>query len=198
MADNAKAFLSDNAPWRRTANPVVILLEGIALAVIGLFMLLDPGGARDLTRVLLGVALLAVSIQEILGGFANRGNAFMPYQMLRGGVGATVGTLVAIEPFWSSMPPNAAKTVLGFGLLVVGLIGIAGMLFTKSGGGFQMQVLLNSAIAIALGIMVLFAGDTGTGSSLLGWIVLVGGLLLVGLSVMQLRSAKSSSSVATR
>lgn len=190
MTDTAKSFLSENAPWKRTANPAVILLEGIALAVIGLFMLLNPEGARDATRVLLGVALLALSIQEIIGGFANLNQPFLPYQMLRGGVGATVGTLVALEPVWSSMTPSAAKTVLGMGLLVVGVIGIAGMLMTKSGGGFQMQVLLNSALAIALGIMVLFAGDTGTGSSLLGWIVLIGGALLAGLATMQLRSAK--------
>ena len=191
MADRAKSIVASYAPWRANANPWIVLLEGIVLLALGLFIVFMPGTARDVTRVLLGLLLLVMSVQQIAQAFRSPRDPFMPFQMLRGGVGATVGALVTMQPLFGSMSSQAAWIMLGLGLLVVGLIGLAGVLFTLSGDGVQIEAIITSALTIALGLILLFSKGSASGTPMLGIAAALGGvgLLIYGLMLMRSRKA---------
>ncbi|MFM9106076.1 MAG: DUF308 domain-containing protein [Chloroflexota bacterium] len=191
MADRAKALVIENAPWRANANPMIVMLQGAALLAVGLFILFMPQSAQNVTRWLIGLVLLVMSLQEIGNGFRNPRHPFMPFQMLRGGIGATVGVLVTLEPLFRSFTPQAAWLVLGLGMLAVGIIGLAGVLFSRSAEGVQIEAIITSALTIGLGFVLLFSKGSGSGTPMLGVVAAIGGavLLIYGLTMLRGRNA---------
>ncbi|MCC6312637.1 MAG: DUF308 domain-containing protein [Thermomicrobiales bacterium] len=177
MSDRAKALVKGNAPWRRDVAWQVVGVEGLALLAVGLYIVVRPDQARDVTRALIGLALLLLSLQQIANSFRNPTHPFMPFQMLRGGIGATVGLLVALEPLVRSLTPEAARLILGAGLLVVGAIGLIGLLFTRSIEALHLESVITSTLTIAFGLVLLFGSTSGV--NMLGWVALIGGLGLV-------------------
>ncbi len=96
MGERARSLALRSVPWREGVGWPVVAVEGVALLAVGLFMVLRPDDAADVTRTLLGAALLIISLQQVVNGFRNPGHSFVPFQMLRGGIGATVGLLVGL------------------------------------------------------------------------------------------------------
>ena len=188
MADRAKALVLDNAPWRAEASPVVVVIEGIALLAVGLFIVFMPQTAQNAVRWLIGLVLLVMSLQQIAEAFRHQRNAFMPFQMLRGGVGATIGALVTLEPVLRSFTPQAAWLVLGLGMLVVGVIGLAGVLFSRSAERVQIEAIITSALTIALGFVLLFSKGSQNGTPMLGIVSAIGGVGLLAYGLMMMRS----------
>jgi uncharacterized membrane protein HdeD (DUF308 family) len=188
MADRAKSLVIENAPWRADANPLIVVLQGIALLAVGLFMLFMPDTAKDVTRWLIGLVLLIMSLQQIGQAFRMPRHAFTPFQMLRGGIGATVGVLVTIEPIFPSFSSQAAWIVLGLGMLAVGAIGLAGVLFSRSAEGVQIEAIITSALTIAFGFVLLFSKGSSGGTPMLGIVSAIGGAGLLIYGLMMLRS----------
>lgn len=190
MADRAKALVVENAPWRSGANPMIVLLQGAVLLAIGLFMLLAPQQAQGAIRVLIGAVLLIMSAQQVMNAFRNPRHPFMPFQMLRGGIGATVGLLVVLQPLIPGFDDTAGRIVLGLGMLVVGAIALVGVLFTRE-NDFQFEAVITAALTIAFGLVLLFATTAGTGASLLGWVAALGGVGLLIVGFLNLRSDRA-------
>ncbi len=189
MADRAKALVMENAPWRADANPMIVVIQGIALLVVGAFIIFMPESAQNVTRWLIGLVLLIMSLQQIGNAFRSPRHPFMPFQMLRGGIGATVGVLVTCEPLFRSFTPQAAWLVLGLGMLAVGVIGLAGVLFSRSAEGVQIEAIITSALTIAFGFVLLFSRGSSSGTPMLGIVSAIGGagLLIYGLMMMRAR-----------
>jgi uncharacterized membrane protein HdeD (DUF308 family) len=191
MADRARSLVIENAPWRADANPLVVVLEGVALLAVGLFTIFAPETAIGLTRVLIALVLLVMSVQQIANAFRNPQHPFMPFQMLRGGVGATVGAIVTIAPLFRSFTGDSAWVILGLGMLAVGIIGLAGVLFTRSAEGVQLEAIITSALTIAFAFVLLFSRGGNDGTPMLGIVAAIGGagLLIYGLMMLRSRSA---------
>jgi uncharacterized membrane protein HdeD (DUF308 family) len=186
MDERAKALALRSVPWREGVGWPIVAIEGIALLAVGLFMVFRPDDAGDVTRTLLGAALLVVSLQYIVNAFRNPGHSFLPFQMLRGGIGATVGLLVAVQPLVSeaAFSAGAARIVLGVGLLVVGAIGLAGLLTARDADRVQIEAVISSALTIGFGF-VLLAGNGGR-APLIGWVIAVAGLGLLAYAAVLL------------
>ncbi len=187
MGERARWLALRSVPWREGVGWPVVAVEGVALLAIGLFMVFRPDDAGDVTRTLLGAALLVLSLQQISNAFRNPGHPFVPFQMLRGGIGATVGLLVALQPLLPAVTfsAGAARIVLGVGLLVVGAIGLAGLLTARNADRVQLEAVVSSALTIGFGF-VLLAGNGGR-APLLGWVIAIAGLgLLLYATVLAL------------
>jgi len=186
MDERAKTLALRSVPWREGVGWPIVAIEGIALLAVGLFMVFRPDDAGDVTRTLLGAALLVVSLQYIVNAFRNPGHSFLPFQMLRGGIGATVGLLVAVQPLVSeaAFSAGAARIVLGVGLLVVGAVGLAGLLTARDADRVQIEAVISSALTIGFGF-VLLAGNGGR-APLIGWVIAVAGLGLLAYAAVLL------------
>ncbi len=179
MGERAKGLALRSVPWREGVGWPVVAVEGVALLAVGLFMVLRPDDAADVTRTLLGAALLIISLQQVVNGFRNPGHSFVPFQMLRGGIGATVGLLVALQPLLPAVAfsAGAARIVLGVGFLVVGAIGLAGLLTARNADRVQLEAVVSSALTIGFGFLLL-AGADGR-APLLGGVIAIAGLGLL-------------------
>ena len=192
MGARARSLALRSVPWREGVGWPVVAVEGLALLAVGLFMGLRPDDAGDVTRTLLGAALLVMSLQQVINAFRNPGHPFVPFQMLRGGIGATVGLLVALQPLLpeTTFSGGAARVVLGVGLLVVGAIGLAGLLTARNADRVLIESVVSSALTIGFGL-ILLAGDGGR-APLLGWAIAIAGLgLLVYAAARALGSRRS-------
>lgn len=189
MGERAKAVVVRSLPWQQGVAWPVVAIEGVALLAVGLFMALRPDTALDAIRVLLGIVLLVMSVQQIGNAFRNPGHPFALFQMLRGGVGATIGLLVAIEPLFRAFTPEAARIVLGVGLLVVGALGLIGLLYVRSAEAMQIESVVTAALTIAFGLVVL--GGGGGRAPLLGWAAVGGGVALIVYAAVLLRSGRT-------
>ncbi len=198
MDERAKALALRSVPWREGVGWPIVAIEGIALLAVGLFMVFRPDDAGDVTRTLLGAALLVVSLQYIVNAFRNPGHPFLPFQMLRGGIGATVGLLVAVQPLVSeaAFSAGAARIVLGVGLLVVGAIGLAGLLTAHDADRVQIEAVISSALTIGFGF-VLLAGNGGR-APLIGWVIAVAGLGLLAYAAVLLLGRRRARAAAGR
>lgn len=179
MAERAKSLALRNVPWRAGIGWPVVAVEGAALLAIGLFMALRPAEASDLIRTLIALALLLMALQQIANAFGHPSHPFALFQMLRGGVGAAVALVVAPQPLLpaATFAPELARVILGVGLLVVGVVGLAGLLAAGRADGVRLEAVVTSALTIGFGF-VLLAGDGGR-APLVGWVVAIAGLGLL-------------------
>ena len=193
MGERAKSLALRSVPWREGIGWPVVAVEGIALLAIGLFMVFRAEDAADVTRTLLGLVLLVLSLQQIVAAFRQPGHSFTPFQMLRGGIGVTIGLLVSLQPLVAAFSDDAARVVLGVGLLVVGAIGLIGLLTARNADRVRIESVVTAALTIGFGF-VLLAGD-GRGAPMLGWIIAIAGLgLLVYAALLVLGGRRSHSS----
>jgi len=182
MGERAKWLALRSVPWREGVGWPVVAIEGLALLAIGLFMTFRPEDAADVTRTLLGLVLLVMSLQQIVNAFRHPGHSFMPFQMLRGGIGLTIGLLVSLQPLVPTFADDVARVVLGVGLLVVGAIGLVGLLSARNADQVQLETIVSSALTIAFGF-VLLAGNGGR-APLIGWAIAFAGLGLLVYAVV--------------
>jgi uncharacterized membrane protein HdeD (DUF308 family) len=188
MQDRAMSTLKDNAPWRRGAAWPIIAVEGLILAAIAVYIFIDQERAGNVVRQLIAVVLLVFGVLDILAGFRNQATVASPYRILRGSVGATIGTLVLLENVADYFDPDGARIVLAIGLLFYGLIGLAAVVVARDESGLRISAIVSGGLTIALSI-ILFTGDAEdtTRLNLLATIALISGLLLLAYAFVLYR-----------
>ena len=193
MQERAVTALRETVPWRSGASWQVVGIEGLVLAGIGLYMLTDREGASDVVRLLIAILLLVNGLLGIASGFRAPGTQNSLYRVLRGGVAATVGMLVAMNSVIEYLEADAARTILASGLLASGSLGVVTAIMARNEGGMRITALATGAVAITLSF-VLFTGDASDTSAvaLLGTIALVSGGFLITYSVALYRGAARS------
>ncbi len=158
----------------------VVVIEGIVAIVIGLFIVAFPANASDAIRTLIAIALLVVSLGQIVEGFRFRNRPGSPWATLLGGVGVTAAGLTLLAPYSAYIEPSGARQMLAVGLVAFGIVGLLGLIFTIRSAGSKLAALILDVLAIAIGVLLFMAdaSDSG-GTQLVGAAAVIGGVALL-------------------
>lgn len=196
MGDMAKDLLHKSKPWRSDVRWEIVAAEAVIAVIVGGFILINPGSARDGILQIVGVALLIASLQIAMLAVRGKGSTIGVVDAFRGGIGATVG-VIATSGWWSDYIENdAVRTILGWGLIVFAVLQFVGLFTAQGRAGFHLTTLIISALTLVLGIILLTSNDTTADGrmQLLGVTFLVFGVLLGGLAYL-LKSRQSEPAV---
>lgn len=184
----ASSAVDKGAPWKRGTAWWVVLSEGVVGIAVGLLLLATDLGT-NLAIELLGVLLLVTSllsvVQLVKGRVAPGRIALVAF---RSGAGVTTGILVLIGSvaIGASDPvTRALAVVLGVGLIVFGIVGLAsGLLRREAGQGLPVAVLIVAGGMALVGLMLTINGIAGYDQvkstfKLLGVLMLVAGAALM-------------------
>jgi len=198
QGNQAAAVLKKVNPFRSDISWQVVLAQGIGAIAIGLYALLAEESARQTVLFLIGLYLLVAGV--MLAWSSLRGDAedpMAPYRYLRAGIGIATGLIVVIDRFNDFMGINPARVVAGIGLLAMGLVTLVGLVATRSEGGLAVGPLAGATLLAAWGIVLLYqASNDTTSSGVLGWSVLVIGVLLVAVAVYRRQRATTAAAPA--
>ena len=153
----------------------LVLIEGIALFVVGLLLLVSTQKTLVILVQFIGIYWLVKGIFYIISLFIDR--TAWGWKLLMGIVGIIAGLLVLQHPLWSAiLVPGTMVWILGISGIVAGIVGLV--------RGFQdadWGVGILSAVAILLGLF--FLANTLISAVLLVWISaifsIVGGVIVV-------------------
>jgi hypothetical protein len=190
----AKGLVDKGAPWKPGMKWPVILTEGIVLAVAGAVVWLAPSfGARAILELVALILLVtaALSAWRVLRQQvepARVGNvAFRAGVGLSIGLVAIIGALIADDSVATTL---AIAVVLGIGLILYGLAGLAAALVGRPAGApFPVVGLIVAGVTLVVGLLLVFNGRGGIDSlngtfALLGILLLLAGLALAGYALM--------------
>jgi len=144
MTTHVSAAEATQIPWW------LVLLEGIASLIIGLFLLTSPGITLLVLVQVMGIFWLVGGIFRIISIFLD--SSLWGLKLLAGLLGVVAGLIILQHPLWSAILVPA---------IIVIIIGIEGLLF----GGIS--------------LILAFRGG-GWGVGLLGGLSIVFGLVLLG------------------
>lgn len=132
-----------NAPWW------LVLLEGVALLIIGILLLSQPGMTSVIVVQVLGIYWLLMGIFRIISIFID--SSQWGWTLFAGLLGIIAGVIVIRQPLWSTViVGNTVIIVLGLTGIVIGLISLYQAF---KGAGWGSAIL--GAISIILGLVLL-------------------------------------------
>jgi uncharacterized membrane protein HdeD (DUF308 family) len=199
MTDRAKGMLMQTAPWRRGVGWPVIAIEGLLGIGVGIYVIADPDGAKDVVRQFLGVALLINSLLRIFHGFRENAQGLPgnPYRLVTGGIGLTVGVIVLAEGFSDYIDADASRWVLAFGFLAFGLIGLAAAVATRQSGGLRRGPLITGVLCVAFAVLLFYnVRHNSLNVRVFGYVFLVFGALFLAYAYLLYRGAQSGDAAA--
>lgn len=168
-----------------------MLVEGIIALVVGLYVLVEPQQASTWLAQLIGVYLLVNSGFAIYAGFSGSGSANeQPFRLIVSGIGLVTGLIALAQPLLGTIDTLASITMLGVGLLLAGIVSLAGLILGRFGETTPWGRILASGLDLLLGILLLYLSRTGTAGNallLLGVVGLGVGALLVAYAVVLYR-----------
>jgi uncharacterized membrane protein HdeD (DUF308 family) len=168
-----------------------MLVEGIIALVVGLYVLVEPQQASTWLAQLIGVYLLVNSGFAIYAGFSGSGSANeQPFRLIVSGIGLVTGLIALAQPLLGTIDTLASITMLGVGLSLAGIVGLAGLILGRFGETTPWGRILASGLDLLLGILLLYLSRTGTAGNALLLFGVVGlgvGVLLVGYAVVLYR-----------
>lgn len=187
VMERAKQF----APWRSDLPWWIVLIEGLVLGGVGVLVLLDPSQTSANVSLFLTFVLLVAGLLQSWAVFRSK---FSPsYQRIaaaQGAVGMYTGVVIWLLFFMDALMPVVGVVIFGTGSLIYGLLGI--MVGFGSAGAKRRSELIESIFFAIIGVLmlyVLFAGPTGvvTATRIVGWLALLCGVSLIGLSIWRWR-----------
>ena len=107
-----------------------------------------------------------------------------------GGIGLVTGLLALAQPLLGTIDTLAALIILSVGLLLAGIVDLAGLIVGRSNLGARLGRVLASGVHLLLGVMLLYltyAGTAGNALLLLGVVGIVLGALLMIYGVILYR-----------
>lgn len=153
----------------------LILIQGIALIILGILFLTNPGSTALAVVTVLGIYWLISGILGIIGIFLNSHNWF--WKLLMGVLGIVAGILILQHPLTATVVVGASL-VLWLGLLGI-MIGVVEIIRGITGEGWAEVIL--GIVSIILGIILLanFWGVTISLPWSLGILSLIGGVVAI-------------------
>jgi uncharacterized membrane protein HdeD (DUF308 family) len=153
----------------------LILIEGIALILLGVLLLIKPGMTAIFFVQFLGIYWLLAGVFKIISIFLDR--SMWGWKLFAGALGIIAGIIVIQYPIWS-------PTVLGSWIVI--LLGIQGIIYggvgvfqAFKGAGWGAGIL--GAVSILFGVYLL--ANIGAATLALPWVVgvlaLVGGVVAI-------------------
>lgn len=202
MQDIAVDVARQTAPWKPSQSWWVVGIEGIIALIVGIYVVAMPADASGIIRILIAIALLILSLGQIVEGFRFRTMPAAPWAVLRGGMGASGAILTLIASYWTNwetaITPEAARQILALGLLAYGVIGIVSLVFTFRSREITIAALITDVLVIALGLVLLTAeANDARGTQLLGVAGIIGGVALLIYAYMRWSRPRRAAASAT-
>jgi uncharacterized membrane protein HdeD (DUF308 family) len=162
-----------SAPWW------LILIEGIAVLILGILLLTSPGATSVVVTTFLGAYFLVSGIFNIVAVFTNKERKWY-WSLLIGILGIIAGLLVLQHPIWSTLVVGATLTImLGVWALMMGILYLI-----KGFQGDGVWSIILGVVDIIIGIWLLT--NIGRATLALPWaaglLALVGGVALIILA----------------
>src|SRR3712207_2369571 len=172
--------MGETLPW------LLVLLEGILVALFVFLLLVAPGASLFFMVQLLGLYLFIAGIFRIIGIFLD--SSFWGWKLVAGILCLVAGLAVLEHPLWSTIAAPAGLVII-VGFLAM-LQGAAGLVVAFQGGGWGMGVL--SVLGILFGLILVINPLIGVAALpfVLGFFMLVGG---VGAVVQAFRMRREAS-----
>src|SRR5215212_467322 len=173
-----------DSPWW------LVLLEGIAAAIIGLFLLTAPGATLFVLVQVLGIFWLVGGLFRIVSIFLD--SSLWGWKLVGGVLGILAGIVVLQHPVWSSvLVPAIYVIILGIQALISGGVSLV---LAFSGGGWGAAIL--GALSIVFGLVLLFNVWIGIAvlPFILGAVGIVGGGAAIAVA-FAMRSMERGASV---
>lgn len=159
----------DMTPWW------LVLLEGIAMLILGILLLIKPGMTVLIFVQFVGIYWLISGIFQIIGIFLD--SSMWGWKLFAGVLGILAGIIVVQHPLWSPV-------VLGSTLIII--LGIEGIIYggiglyqAFKGAGWGAGIL--GALSILFGIY--FLANIGQATLVLPWVfgifAIVGGIAAI-------------------
>jgi len=148
----------------------LVLIEGIALVILGILLVIKPGMASLIFVQFLGIYWLIAGIFRIISIFLDR--SMWGWKLFAGILGILAGIFVLQYPVWSPV------VILSTMVIILGIQGIIyggiGLFQAFKGAGWGAGIL--GAVSIAFGIYLL--ANIGAATLALPWVM--GILAIVG------------------
>ena len=174
--------MADHAVVEQGINWVMAFVIGVVAIGFGIYLLTDPGNATALIVGIVSFALLLGSLIHLLQGLRRHANEFAARAaILSGGVGVTVGAIVTLDLFYDYLNNPAARVILASGLIVYGVLGLAGMVVQRV-QGTVLRTIVTCAFALGFAALLLYySQDDELNTSWFAVALVVTGILLLGL-----------------
>ena len=174
--------MEDRAVVEQGINWVMAFVAGVVAIGFGIYLFTDPGNATALIVGIVSFALLLGSLIHLLQGLRRHANEFAARAaILSGGVGVTVGAIVTLDLFYDYLDDQAARVILASGLIVYGILGLAGMLVQRVEGTI-VRTIVTCVFALAFAALLLYySQDDQLSTRWFGVALVVTGLLLLAL-----------------
>ena len=164
----------------------LVLLEGIALLILGGLLLFNTGQTWVLTIVLVGIYWLIAGIFRIISIFID--STLWGWKLFAGAIGIIAGVIILQHPIGGGFAVAAAIVlILGIQGIIIGTIGVISA-FQGAGWGAGLM----GALSVILGIFLLanWAEFTVITPFVVGIFMVIGGILAI-IASFQLKSATS-------
>jgi hypothetical protein len=114
----------------------------------------------------------------------------MPLRMVASGIGLTVGLLVLLEPVSDYVTNDAAKVILGIGLLAYGIVNLIGTWIGRDEEGIKWGAAVFALATIIFAFLLIYnTRHESVGGRWFGWVALVFGVALTGYSILLRKDA---------
>jgi len=168
-ATETKEVTAPLIPWW------LVLLQGIAALIIGIFLLTSPGITMAILIQFLGIYWLVSGIFSIIAIFID--SSGWGWKLFSGILGIIAGIIIIQNPLWSTILVQAVLViVLGIQGIIIGIIGL---IQAFQGAGWGAGIL--GALSIVFGLILLF--NTLLAVSILAYVLgifgIVGGILAI-------------------
>mgnify|MGYP001825814436 FL=1 len=168
-ATTAEQTEGTQVPWW------LVLIEGIALIILGLLLLANPAKTSVIVIQVLGIYWLSVGIIKIVSIFID--SSMWGWKLFAGIVGILAGILILQHPLYAPLLVGAALVII---LGIQGLImGIVGLIQAFQGAGWGVGIL--GVVSILIGILLLANLWLFTFSLpwVIGILAIVGGIIAI-------------------
>ena len=153
----------------------MVLIEGIALVILGLLLLANPAQTAVILVQVVGLYWLIGGIFKIVSIFLD--SALWGWKLVGGILGILAGIIVLNHPLWSPLVVGGTLVII---LGIQGIIfGVVGLIQAFKGAGWGAGVL--GGVSILFGLMFLFNVWAFTFSLpwAIGLLALVGGVVAI-------------------
>ena len=153
----------------------VVLLQGIAAVILGIFLLAKPGMTMVVVVQLIGIYWFVAGIFQIVAIFID--HTQWGWKLFSGILGIIAGMIIINHPLWSPiMLTSVLVIVLGIEGLIIGIINL---IQAFKGGGWGVGIL--GALSILFGLVLLANVLLATFSVpwVLGVLGIIGGIIAI-------------------
>jgi uncharacterized membrane protein HdeD (DUF308 family) len=169
---------SMNSSQREMTPWWLVLLEGTAMLIVGILLLIKPGMTTLVFVQFVGIYWLISGIFQIIGIFLDR--SLWGWKLFAGILGILAGIIVVRHPIWS--PVVLTSTLI----IILGILGVIyggiGLYQAFKGAGWGAGIL--GALSIFFGIY--FLANIGQAALVLPWVIgvlaVVGGIAVIVLA----------------